>query len=130
MSELNYWAILVAALCSFMLGGPWYSKALFGAIWNREANVPKAGTGHPAKVFGLSFIFSLIAATAFAFALGPNPELKEAVGCGLLVGGCYVATSFGINYQFANRSTLMLLIDGGYHIAQFTLFGLVLGLWH
>jgi hypothetical protein len=49
---------------------------------------------------------------------------------GLLVGAGFVAASFGINYQFANRSFKLWLIDGGYHTVQFVLFGLVLGLWH
>jgi hypothetical protein len=128
---MNGWAIVLAAVCSFLLGGPWYSNALFGRVWNREAQSTKpAGQGHPAKVFGLSFLFSLIAATAFAYWLGPAPALPYALSHGLLAGACLVATSFGINYQFANRSTLMWLIDGGYHTAQFLLFGLVLGLWH
>ena len=41
-----------------------------------------------------------------------------------------MATSFGINYQFSNRSPVLLGIDGGYHVGQFLLFGLILGLWH
>ncbi len=49
---------------------------------------------------------------------------------GLLVGAAFVAASFGINYQFADRKMTMWLIDGGYHTAQFVLFGLILGLWH
>ena len=49
---------------------------------------------------------------------------------GLLAGAGMVAASFGINYQFANRSLTLWLIDGGYHTVQFLLFGLVLGLWH
>ncbi|MES2018340.1 MAG: DUF1761 domain-containing protein [Pseudomonadota bacterium] len=36
----------------------------------------------------------------------------------------------GINYQFANRSIKLWLIDGGYHAVQFVLFGLVFGLVH
>jgi Protein of unknown function (DUF1761) len=131
MSELNWWAIVVAAASAFLLGGPWYSKALLGRIWNREAGRQTAMEGgHPAKVFGLSFLFALIAAIAFAYWLGPEPPLPDALGRGLLAGGCFVAASFGINYQFANRSTLMWLIDGGYHTVQFLLYGLILGLWH
>ena len=42
----------------------------------------------------------------------------------------YVAMSFGINYAFAGRSFRLWLIDGGYHTLQFTLYGLILGLWH
>jgi hypothetical protein len=131
VQNLNWGAILVAAACSFILGGPWYSKRAFGAVWVREAGqTHPPGSGHPARVFGLSFVFSLIAATAFAYWLGPHPPLAFALERALLAGGCFVATSFGINYQFANRSTLLWLIDGGYHTVQFLLFGLVLGLWH
>jgi len=130
MRDLNWLAIIVAAACSFILGGPWYSQRVFGAIWVREAGQSQQpGSGHPAKVFGLSFLFSLIAAAAFAYWLGPHPALPFAVGHGVIAGACIVATSFGINYQFANRSALLWLIDGGYHTAQFALFGLVLGLW-
>ena len=130
MSNLNVWAILVAAVSAFMLGGPWYSSALFGKLWKQESGQTQPGSGHPAKVFGVAFLFSLIAATGFAAWLGPEPPLKFAVTQGLIVGGCFVATSFGINYQFANRSALMWLIDAAYHIAQFVIFGVVLGLWH
>ena len=87
-------------------------------------------TGHPAKVFGISFIFSLVAAAAFAAWLGSSPTLEAALEAGALVGFGFVAASFGINYQFAQRSFKLWLIDAGYHIAQFLLFGLVFGLWH
>jgi len=124
---MNYWAVLLAAVSSFLLGGLWYSSALFGRLWNAE-NAGQVPQGHPAKVFGVSFVFSLIAAWVFAWLLGPDPELAVAVQQGLLVGFGLVAASFGINYQFAQRSFKLWLIDGGYHVAQFVVFGLVLGL--
>ncbi|MES3024833.1 MAG: DUF1761 domain-containing protein [Pseudomonadota bacterium] len=125
---MNYWAILVAALSSFFLGGLWYSNALFGRIWNAE-NGGQPQTGHPAKVFGLSFAFSVVAAVAFATVLPAGTGLEGALSLGLLVGFGLVATSFGINYQFSQRSFKLWLIDGGYHTVQFVLFGLVFGLW-
>lgn len=126
---MNIWAILLAAVSSFMLGGLWYSPALFGKAWNTEnGGVPHAG--HPAKVFGISFAFSLIAAFVFAYWLGPAPALDTALRAGAFAGLGLVATSFGINYQFAQRSFKLWLIDGGYHAVQFLLFGLILGLWH
>lgn len=132
MKEINIWAVLVAAASSFLLGGFWYSKSFLGGLWNREAGrgeIPKEGH-HPARVFGLSFLFCVIAAAAFAVWIGPSPPLETALVKGLVAGSCFVATSFGVNYQFASRSILMLLIDGGYHTVQFVLYGLVLGLWH
>ena len=124
---MNLPAILVAAVSSFLLGGLWYSPVLFGATWNHEnGGVPPAG--HPARVFGVSLLFSLVAAGCFAWWLGPAPGLPRALAAGALAGAM-VAASFGINYQFAQRSLRLWLIDGGYHALQFLLFGLVFGLW-
>ena len=124
---MNVWIILAAAVSSFILGGLWYSPALFGRVWNAENGGP-AGQGHPAKVFGVAFAFSLVAAACFAVLVGPSPALGDAVRTGALAGIGLVAASFGINYQFAQRSFRLWLIDGGYHAVQFLLFGLIFGL--
>jgi hypothetical protein len=125
---MNAWAVVVAAVSSFLLGGLWYSPVFLGNAWNRENGGP-IPQGHPAKVFGVSFAFSLLAAAAFGYWLGPDHGLARALQSGLTVGFCFVAASFGINYQFAQRSLKLWLIDGGYHTVQFLLFGLVFGLW-
>jgi Protein of unknown function (DUF1761) len=128
MSNVNVLAVVVAALSSFGLGGLWYSTALFGAAWRRAAGGPEI-QGHPAKVFGLSFAFALVAAFAYALIMPLPSSALTAAAQGLLVGAGMVAASFGINYQFANRPTILWLIDGGYHSVQFTIYGLILGLW-
>jgi hypothetical protein len=86
--------------------------------------------GHPGKIFGLAFVFSLVAAAALAVLLPVDATLADGVKLGLLVGACLVATSFGVNYQFSNRPAIALFIDGGFHIVQFTLMGAILGGWH
>jgi hypothetical protein len=126
---MNVLAVLVAAISSFILGGLWYSSRLFGPIWNTE-NGGVFRRGHPVKVFGLSLLFSLIAATCFAFWVGPAPALPNALRAGALAGAGFVAASFGINYQFAQRSYTLWLIDAGYHTMQFLFFALIIGLWH
>ena len=128
MSNVNILAVVVAALSSFALGGLWYSTPVFGAAWRRAAGGPEI-QGHPAKVFGLSFLFALVAAFAYVLLLPPPATAVAAVTQGLVVGAGVVAASFGINYQFANRPAILWLIDGGYHTVQFTIYGLILGLW-
>jgi hypothetical protein len=54
--------------------------------------------------------------------------MQEALVRGLVVGAGFVATSLGINYQFAARKNVLWAIDGGYHVLQFLLYGLVFGL--
>lgn len=130
MSEINIWAVLLAATSAFALGGLWYSPWLFGQLWMRETGMTeeKAKQGHPAKVFGGAFVLSLLAAGAFAFFLGQTPW-QQATLYGFVAGLFWVASSFGINYLFAQRSFKLWLVDGGYHTVQFTLYGLIIGLW-
>jgi hypothetical protein len=40
------------------------------------------------------------------------------------------ASSLLAVFAFAGRSLKLWLIDGGYHVLQFVLYGLVIGLWH
>ncbi|HVI57782.1 MAG TPA: DUF1761 domain-containing protein [Luteimonas sp.] len=130
MHHVNWLAVVVAAASSFALGGLWYGP-LFKHAWCREAGVdPDAKPRHPARVFGTAFICSLVAAYVFAAFFGPAPDALHAAHNGLMVGLAWVATSFGINYAFAGRSLKLWLIDAGYHLLQFVLYGLILGLWH
>ena len=130
MPDLNWLAILAAAVSAFVLGGVWYGP-LFKATWCREAGVdPYGKPPHPGRVFGSAFVLALVAAIVFAWWLGPAPALDMALCKGMAAGAGIAATSFGINYAFAGRSLKLWLIDGGYHTLQFVVFGLVLGLWH
>jgi hypothetical protein len=130
MADLNPWAILLAAVSAFVLGGLWYGP-LFKNAWCKAAGIdPDKPTGHPARVFGVAFAFALVAATVFAWFVGAEPDVYFATGMGVMVGLGYVATSFGINYQFAGRPFVLWAIDAGYHTLQFALYGLILGLWH
>jgi len=132
MPEFNVLAVLAAAVATFVLGGLWYSPALFGKAWQREAGVTdeQMRTSNKARVFGLAFILSLVAALVFALFLGPRPPVSLGLGAGFSAGLCWVAASFGINYLFEQRSFKLWLINAGYHTLQFTIIGLILALWH
>jgi len=132
MPEVNYLAIIAAAIAAFVLGGLWYSPALFGRAWQREVGLSdeELKRGNMARIFGVSLILSLIASWVFALFLGPRPPMSLGLGAGFAAGLCWVASSFGMNYLFARRSFKLFAIDGGYHTLQFTLIGTILALWH
>jgi len=56
----NFYAVLVAALSSFVVGFIWYNPKVFGTIWMKESGMTeeKAKNGNMAKIFGLTFVFS------------------------------------------------------------------------
>lgn len=127
--DVNWIAVIVAAVSAFVLGGLWYGP-LFGKAWQRATGLSddQLQDGHPAKIYGGAFIFSLLAAFVFAMFLGRGQSLEFAVGVGFAAGFAWVAASFGINYLFERKPLSLWLVNGGYHTAQFTLYGLVLGL--
>ena len=132
MEGMNVWAVLVAGITAFVLGGIWYAPPVFGSAWQREAGLTdqQLKERNPAAVFGVSFLLSLVAAAVFAMFLGPKPALGFALGAGFAAGLFWVAASFGINYLFEKKSFKLFAINGGYHTLQFALYGLVLGLIH
>jgi len=132
MPEVNYLAVIAAAVATFLLGGLWYSPVLLGKVWQREAGVSdeQMKSANMAMIFGLTFVLSLVAAWVFALFLGPRPPMALGLGAGFSAGLCWVAASLGINYLFERRSLKLWLINGGYHTLQFTIVGLILALWH
>jgi hypothetical protein len=131
MPQINFLAVIAAAISTFLLGGLWYSPVLFGKAWQREVGLSdqQLGNSNMLRIFGTTLILSLIAAFVFALFLGPRPSMPLGLGAGFSAGLCWVASSFGINYLFARRSLKLFLIDGGYHTLQFTLIGVILALW-
>jgi len=130
MPEVNYIAVVLAALSAFLLGGLWYSPLLFANKWmaltGQSEETLKSGS--MGMIFGGAFLLNLIAAYVFALFLGPAPGLEFATGAGFAAGLCWVMSAFGINYLFERRPLGLWLINGLYFTIQFTLFGLILGL--
>ncbi|MCB2084195.1 MAG: DUF1761 domain-containing protein [Sphingomonadaceae bacterium] len=129
MMEVNWIAVIAAAVSAFVLGGLWYGP-LFGKKWMALVGLSEeqARSGSPAMIFGGAFVLSLVAAFVFAMFLGPKPGIEFATAAGFAAGLCWVAATFGINYLFARKPLALWLIDGGYATLQFTLYGLLIGL--
>jgi hypothetical protein len=69
LHTLNLWAILVAALSAFLVGGLWDAPFCFGAAWKRANGFPSDPPPAGAKVFLLSFLLSLVMALNLAMFL-------------------------------------------------------------
>ena len=65
MQSINWWAVLIAGISSFVVGGIWYSPGLFGKAWMKENNFTEEqikNGGNKGKIFGATLIFSLVMA--------------------------------------------------------------------
>ena len=132
IGALNWLAVGVSALSAFMIGGLWYGP-LFGKAWQSLSGLSDADiqNGHPGKIYGGAFVLNVIAAFGMGMVLQlhPSPDLASGFNVGLLIGLAFVATTFGINYLFAQKPLRLYLIDAGYMVVLMTVMGSILGVW-
>ncbi len=131
-NSINYLAVAVAALATFILGGLWYSPMLFGKAWMRANNFTdeELQTFSKARMFGWSFVFSLVMALNLAmFLAGPNTNTTWGAIAGALTGFGWVAMAIAIVGLFENRTWTYILINGGYMTLAFVIMGAIIGVW-
>ncbi|HTF21322.1 MAG TPA: DUF1761 domain-containing protein [Chryseolinea sp.] len=130
-APFNIWAVLVAALSTFLIGGLWYSPALFGKAWMRENGFTEESLkgGNMAKIFGLAFLLGIVAAVNLAMFMGPENDPAMGAMWGFLAGFGWVATFVGTHYLFERRSFKLFLINAGYSVVALTLMGVILAAW-
>ncbi len=128
-SEFNVIAVLAASVAAMLLGGLWYSPLLFEKRWRQLIATPDdQEPGNPVVIYGGAFALLILSAGVFHAFLGPNPDFAFATGVGVAAGIAWAAGSLWISYLFEGRASGLYLINGGYHITQYTVYGLVFGL--
>ena len=130
MNDLDVFAVLAATVVSFASGALWYSPLLFMRPWSQAAGVnPESPIEKPGRVYPVTALLTVVSVGAFAWLLGPDPALADALVTALAVGVGLVAASMAINYQFASRSLVHWMIDSGFHVVRLVLIGGTLALW-
>jgi hypothetical protein len=127
----NYWAIIVSALSTFLIGGLWYSPAVFGKAWMKENGFTEEDMkkGSMGKIFGLAFFLALISAMNLAMFMGPEDDPAMGALWGFLAGFGWVATFVGTHYLFERKSFKLFIINAGYSIVALTVMGVILAAW-
>jgi hypothetical protein len=130
IESINYFAVLVAAVSAFIIGGLWYSL-LFAKPWMKENgfNEEDLNDGNMARIFGGAFVFSFIISFVFVLFLGPERDVASGALTGFVAGLFWVAAAMGITYLFERKSFKLFLINAGYHVITFTVIGLIIGVW-
>ncbi|HYQ87658.1 MAG TPA: DUF1761 domain-containing protein [Bacteroidota bacterium] len=134
-SQLNVWAVVVAAATYWILGSIWFSL-LFGKIWSSELEkhgvkiqTPK-GSRMAAKLVQ-TFILNLAAALALSYLVfvSESSTLYHAIKLGLASGVGLSASTIGIAYTWEGRSVKLAVIDIGYPLLGVVVCSIILTLW-
>lgn len=141
-STINWLAVLVAGISSFVVGGIWYSPGLFGKAWMKDNNFTqeqiKTG-GNKGKIFGFTFIFSLVMAANLGMFLVDAPSTCPE-GCGIktdlawgatagFLAGIWTFCAIAIHSLFEMKPWRLILINGFYSLVSLMLMGAIIGAW-
>lgn len=133
-SSINFLAVFVAALASFILGAVWYNPNLMGQIWQKELGFTDEylQKGSMPKIFGTSFILMFLMSFGQAMLMAHSSQTfgwSNGALHGGMIGVLFVSCSMGINYLYQRRSIKLWFIDSGYQVLFLILQGVILGAW-
>jgi uncharacterized membrane protein YwaF len=85
------------------------------------------GETSPLKLFGLTFLFSVLSAVFLGHLLASTgvtkPHVMMMISIGIAIG--FIIPAFGTNYLFGRKSGTLFAIDAGYWVVFYAAMGAV-----
>jgi hypothetical protein len=134
--QLNYLAVIVAAVVYFGIGSVWFS-GLFGKTWLAEVEkhgvrIQKPTTPQMITMMISTFVYNLMTAfgvSLLVYVIGTS-TVVTGLKLGLFAGICFAATSMLTAYNWESRSTKLSMIDIGYPLLGIVACAIILSVWH
>lgn len=134
MLGINYWAVIVAAVVAFVMGGLWYSPVLFGKVWLKLRGMNSVDTTstqmRPAEILA-EFVRGLIVAVVLA-------GFVVHLGVVNWVGAIYLGLAVWIGLQATgvvgsviheHYPVKLFAIHSGDALAKTLVMTVILGVW-
>lgn len=134
LADVNYLAVVVATITTFVLGATWYAWALFGKAWAKHVGLSKKqmdDSSGMVPVFSMTAMGSFIASTTMAaLLLATNTEgvLQGAI-FGFLIGFAFRFTAHVMHNGFERKNHELTVINSMYDMVQLAVVGAILGGW-
>ena len=129
--DINYVAVVVAAIVPMALGALWYSPALFARPWMRAVG----RTEEELTGAQLGYLISAVGAVLMSYALArivrwaEVDDLWNGALVGLLVWLGFVASVLAVTTYFGGRPRQLWFINAGYQLVALVLVGAIHGVW-
>jgi len=138
METLNYLAIITGAALSMVIGGIWYGP-LFGKKWMEIIGVNPADSDAKKKMqktagplYAVQFILTLFQVLVLAHLIADTTKVGG-LERALWIWGAFVIPTLAGAVMWTNDKGKMkwsrFLIQGGYQLVIFIVFGLLLQFW-
>jgi hypothetical protein len=123
LGDLDWLAVLVAALAYFAIGAVWYAPPVFGKAWMAAGGMQPAeqGRGPGPAIYAVPLVGSVLSAIALAMiALASGTDdLGEGVVLGLVVGIGFAISIAFVTATFESAKPKPFVwgaVNGGYHL--------------
>lgn len=131
IANVNYVAILVAAIAGMAVGFLWYSKVMFAEPWIKLVDVKVDENSTNAVLHFVNFLVYLV----MAFALSQVIYYFGFTGvAGGVMAGVFAFVGFAgaaafTENLFSGRSWKLFAINYGYQLVNLVIMGMILALW-
>lgn len=127
--DVNWLAVVLAALGGFLVGGIWYGPVM-GKRWMLAVGKTENDLKNinPAKTYGFTFLLALLASWTLAhtfasYAIDLSDFVKILTAFGVALG--FIVPALWTNYLFQGAKRSLYLIDAGYWLIFYTVMGVV-----
>jgi len=136
--EVNYWAIASGAVLSMIIGALWYGP-LFGRKWMEIVGVNPSDLEARKKMqksagplYAVQFVLTLFQVLVLAH-LVADTKIAGGLERSLWIWAAFIIPALAGAVMWTNETAKLkwarFLIQGGYQLVLFTVFGLLLQFW-
>ena len=134
LQNLNYTAVAIATITSYVLGFVWYHWAVFGEAWANALGLTKEEADNTEGLGG-AFIMSLISGLSKTLCIALLMSAANISGVlngafyGAVIATIFTATSLGYYNGFARTSSKLTLINSAHSVVELALIGAIIGIF-
>ena len=133
--NINYWAVLVSAIITMLIGMIWYSPVLFGNIWMKLMKINPKDINKTKNGMGKYYLTAFIATLLFAYVLAlfikflAITTLLDGLQVGFLIWLGFVITIAINSVLWEGKPFEVYLINIAQQLVVFLAVSSILVLW-
>ena len=139
MEDMNWMALIVAAISALVVGFVWYNEKVFGGAWMKMVGMTpeKAKESNMAVTMGLALVFAFVLAFFLTFIVTNGEEhqdpqyhtFKHGAFHGILLALFTALPMLGTNALFEQKSWKYIAINVGYWVVTLAVIGGIVSAW-
>ena len=137
IGQLNWLAIVVAAVVYYAVGAAWFAPVLMGDTWRRASGMQATGTAFrptPTQIAAplVAYLFAATATALLAAATGSD-SILEGVVLGIVLAMGFAGSVLAATAVFETSKPepwTWFGVSYGYHAAALIITALIVSLWH